>query len=90
MHPGYPDPFFGSYMLYLLQFCPPQVKKCFGCGQALKPGGRIGEPPWDLVIVSNAIRKYYDAAGAARETPGNVYLHVNHRRPNLARVSIDL
>jgi membrane peptidoglycan carboxypeptidase len=27
--------------------------------------------------VSNAIRKYYDAAGAARETPGNVYFHVN-------------
>jgi hypothetical protein len=34
-----------------------QVKKCFGCGHALKPGGQIGEPPWDLVIVSNAIRK---------------------------------
>jgi hypothetical protein len=41
-----------------------QVKKCFGCGHALKPGGQIGEPPCncvkchnDLVIVSNAIRK---------------------------------
>jgi hypothetical protein len=64
-------------MLYLLQFCPPQVKTCFGCGQSLKPGRQIGEPPCDLVIVSNAKRPYYDNTGAIKERPGNVYFHVN-------------
>jgi hypothetical protein len=64
-------------MLYLLQFCPPQVKTCFGCGQALKPGGEIGRAPCDLVIVSNAKRSYYDNTGTLKERPGNVYYHAN-------------
>ena len=67
-------------MLYFLEHCPPQVKTCFGCDQTLKPGGQIGEPPYDLVIVSNAKRSYYDRAGQLQERPGNVYYHVNAGR----------
>ena len=54
-----------------------QVKTCFGCGQTLKPGGQIGEPPYDLVIVSNAKRSCYDRAGQLQERPRNVYYHIN-------------
>ena len=50
LSPGYPNPLFGTYMLYFLKHCPPQVRTCFGCGQTLKPGGQIREPPYDLVI----------------------------------------
>ena len=64
-------------MLYFLKHCPPQVKTIFGCGQTLKPGGQIGKPPYDLVIVSNAKRSYYDRSGQLQERPGNVYYHVN-------------
>ena len=77
LSPGYPNPLFGTYMLYLLKHCPPQAKTCFGCGQTLKPGSQIGEPSYDLVIVSNAKRSYYDRAGQLQERPGNVYYHVN-------------
>ena len=73
---GYPHPLFGTYMLYFLQFCPPQVRQCFGCGQVLKPGGKILPPPHDLVIVSNASRAYTDQSGAVKEKRGNVYYHV--------------
>lgn len=61
--PGYPNLLYGTYTQYLLQFCPSQVKTCFGCGQALKSGGELARPPCDLVIVSNAKRAYYNNAG---------------------------
>ena len=77
LSPGYPNPPFGTYMLYFLKHCSPQVKTCFGCDQTLKTGGQIGEPPCDLVIVSNAKRSYYDREGQLQERPGNVYYHVN-------------
>ena len=77
LSPGYPIPLFGTYMLYFLKHYPPQVKTCFGSGQTLKPGGQIREPPYDLVIVSNAKRSYYDRAGQLQERPGNLYYHVN-------------
>ena len=38
----------------------PSVKVCYGCGGELKPGGRIPDPPNDLVIVSGDKRSYYD------------------------------
>ncbi len=60
-----------------MQHCPPQVKTCFGCGQTLRPGGPIGQPPYDLVIVSNANRPFRDKTGQLQERPGNVYFHVN-------------
>ena len=77
LSPGYPNPLFGTYMLYFLKYCLPQVKTCFGCDQTLKPGGQIGKLPYDLVNVSNAKRFYYDRAGQLKERPGNVYYHVN-------------
>ena len=75
--PGYPNPIYGSYLLYLLQYCPPQVKTCYGCSQQLKPGGFIRNSPYDLVIVSNTLRGYYDNEGTLKQRPGNVYYHVN-------------
>jgi len=50
---------------------------CYGCGQTLKPGGKIGDIPYDLVIVSNAMRRYKDQNGEIRERSGNVYFHVH-------------
>jgi len=65
-------------MLYFLQYSPPQVKTCFGCGQLLKPEGKIGQPPYDMVVVSNAQRPFYNrTTGQIQERPGNVYYHVN-------------
>jgi hypothetical protein len=64
--PGYPNLLYGTYTQYLLQFCPSQVKTCFGCGQALKSGGELARPPCDLVIVSNAKRAYYNNAGTLK------------------------
>ena len=65
-------------MLYLLQFRPPQVRICFGCGQSLKPGGQIGRPPCDLVVVSHSNRLYPDKqTGTFKDRPGNVYFHAN-------------
>ena len=77
LSPGYPSPLFGTYILYLMQHCPPQVKTCFGYGQTLRPGGQIGQPSYDLVIVSNANRPYRGSDGSLHERPGNVYFHVN-------------
>ena len=77
LSPGFPNPFFGTFVLYFLKYCPPQVKSCFGCGQTLQIGGQIGQPPNDLVIVSNANRPFYDRNGQLQERPGNVYFHVS-------------
>ena len=75
---GYINPPFGAYFLNLLQCCPPQVRLCYGCGQALKPGGQIGQPPHDIVIVSNTTRTYRDSTGNMKERVGNVYYHVKN------------
>ena len=47
-------------MIGLLQYQHPSVKICYGCGGELKPGGRIPDPPNDLVIVRGDNRPYYD------------------------------
>ena len=63
------------------------------CGQALKPGGVIGNPPYDLVVVSRMPRQYIDQSGKrhqSRET--NVYFHaltrcIKQKQPYLANLT---
>ncbi len=62
----------------LLQLCPPLVRSCYGCSQTLKPGGTIGNPPHDLVIISRMKRSYRDPSTLEmRSREGNVYFHVH-------------
>ena len=52
------------------------MKVCYGCGGELKPGGRIADPPNDLVIVSGDKRSYYDTQTSKvkqSELVSNVY-----------------
>ena len=51
-----------------------QTSVCFGCGTSLKPGGQIGSPPADLVIVSNMHREWRQD-GETRRKAANVYFH---------------
>ena len=72
----------------MLQYQHPSVKVCYGCGGELKPGGRIPDPPNDLVIVSGDKRSYYDTQTKKQkfkqsELVSNVYFHLN---PNCATV----
>ena len=53
-----PLPSYGSFVVYPLALCPPQVSTCYGCSAPLKPGGQIAPPPGDLVIVSNMMRSF--------------------------------
>ena len=72
--PPYPSPYPNSFIVYLLGFCPVQTSVCFGCGSSLKPGGQIGNPPADLVIVSN-MHKEWRQDGETRRKAANVYFH---------------
>ena len=64
-----------SFIVYLLGFCPVlQTSICFGCGSSLKPGGQIGNPPADLVIVSKMHREWRQD-GKTRIKAANVYFH---------------
>ena len=69
----------GVFEVQLLQDCPTQVFKCFGCGQTLKPNDVIGQPPFDLVIVSKVQRHYFDNNGLKQSKEGNVYFHAVKR-----------
>ena len=67
----------GIFTVSLLQFCPSSVRSCFGCSQALKPGGTIALPPHDLVITSRMQRQFRSPTGELMHKEGNVYFHVN-------------
>ena len=71
------NPEAGIFMVSLLQFCPSSVRSCFGCSQALKPGGTIALPPHDLVITSRMQRQFRSPTGELMHKEGNVYFHVN-------------
>ena len=67
-----------TFMVRLLDFCPTTVRSCFGCSQTLKPGGRIGPPPHDLVITSRMARQFRSpTTGELMHRDGNVYFHPN-------------
>ena len=56
------------------------MKVCYGCGGELKPGGRIPDPPYDLVIVSGDKRSNYDTQTSKlkqSELVSNVYFYLN-------------
>ena len=72
------NPTTGTFVLNLLQCCPPLVRTCFGCSQSLKPGGIIASPPYDLTIITRMNRGYRSNSGGElmfKET--NVYFHVH-------------
>ena len=67
-----------SFRIILLQLCSPLVRLCYGCSQALKPGGIIASPPHDLVIMTRMNRQYREnTTGEMRVKEGNVYFHLN-------------
>ena len=49
-----------SFRIILLQLCSPLVRLCYGCSQALKPGGIIASPPHDLVIMTRMNRQFIE------------------------------
>jgi len=90
-----PSPPSGVFELHLLQRCPSQVSVCFGCGQVLKPGGFIGNPPCDLVVVSRMSREYYDQNRRKQSREGNVYFHalrkcIQQKQPYFTNITIPL
>ena len=72
--PGFPSPPDGVFHCYLLQFCPPQVSRCYGCNQMLKPEGRVVQPPFNLVVVTKMNRAYY-SDGEKKCKLSNVYFY---------------
>lgn len=74
--PPFPSPSVGVFNIYLLQFCPSQVAKCFGCQQALKPGGHIPQIPSNIVIVTKMRREYTSPSNGEKVSKvSNVYFH---------------
>ena len=71
---SYSSPERDTFVVYLLGMCPQRTSSCFGCNNSLKPGGSIGNPPADLVIVSNMIRTWTQQ-GQLKSRQGNVYFH---------------
>jgi hypothetical protein len=76
---GTPKPTEGAYEVFLLQFCHPNVQKCYGCRGPLKDlTGVVPQPPNDLVIVTKTRRTFYKEGIMQREKdPGNVYFHID-------------
>ena len=48
---GFPNPYPGQFIIYLLQFCPAQTSTCFSCSNPFKQTDGIPAPPSDLVVV---------------------------------------
>ena len=71
-----PSPMPGQFIVYPLNFCPPQVSICYGCSKSLKPGGQIPLPPHDLVVTSNMMRSFQQG-GQWKSKQSNVYFHCN-------------
>lgn len=72
-----PNSAMGTFVIGLLQFCPPLVRSCYGCSQALKPGGVIANPPYDMTIISRMNRHFRATPGGEMMCKeGNVYFHV--------------
>ena len=78
LKPTSQNPAAGTFMVSLLHFCPTRVRSCIGCSQTLKPGGRIGLPPHDLVITSRMARQFRSpTTGELMHRDANVYFHAN-------------
>ena len=73
---AYPSPSYGSFVVYPLALCPPQVSTCYGCSAPLKPGGKIAPLPGDLVFVSNMMRSFTQNI-MEYQKQSSVYFHCN-------------
>ena len=71
------NPSVGTFVLTLLQCCPPLVRTCFGCSQSLKLGGIIAGPPYDLTIVTRMGFRPNTPDGQLMFKEQNVYFHVH-------------
>ena len=70
----------GSFHVQLLSLCNPNVRKCYGCAQALKVRGQndllfIPPPPYDMVLVTVMRRQYMHEGQVRFSDPSNVYFH---------------
>lgn len=84
--PGFPNPNYGEFLVYMLQFCPSKTSSCFGCGLPLKDGSAIRKAPDDLVIVSKMYREF-SYQGNPQSKLANVYFHckwpcLQRKQPN--------
>ena len=78
--PALPDPPMGSYVIALLDFCNPNVTKCFGCQGHFRQNNQLPECPRNLIIVSKMRRPYRGKDGTMREgTFSNVYFHLSEK-----------
>ena len=76
------NPPVGTFVVSLLQCCPPLVRTCFGCSQSLKLGGIIASPPYDLTIITRMNRGFPNPNtpdGQLMFKEQNVYFHVHLR-----------
>lgn len=73
-----PNPAPGQVQVALLRNCHANVSGCYGCSKALKPFGRIPEPPLDIVLVTQVKREFMHD-GQKREKMGNAYFHLDRK-----------
>lgn len=73
-----PNPAPGQVQVALLRNCHANVSVCYGCSKALKPFGRIPEPPLDIVLVTQLKREFMHD-GQKREKMGNAYFHLDRK-----------
>ena len=64
----------------LLDFCNPNVTKCFGCQGHFRQNNQLPECPRNLIIVSKMRRPYRGKDGNMKEgTFSNVYFHLSEK-----------
>ena len=73
-----PKPAFGTFVISSLRILDPKVSVCYGCKEALKPGGQSPGAPDELVVVTRIRRKYFKD-GILQQSPDltNVYHPLN-------------
>ena len=94
IHVPFPTPTVGQYVLTSLQYCHPNVEKCFGCSGLLKYQQRIPVAPEDLVVVGMMPRQHF-VGGVSRMKMSNAYFHANEgcikcRLPNFSSTLINI
>ena len=79
--PAKPNPTKGSYVVALLEFCSPLVRKCHGCSGFFKIDGEMPHSPLDMVIVTNEDRQYFDKTKNCMQTKpsSNTYYHLHEK-----------
>lgn len=73
-----PNPAPGQVQVALLRDGYANVSVCYGCSKALKPFGRIPDPPLDVVLVTQLKREFMHD-GQKRGKMGKAYFHLNRK-----------